>query len=115
MSVLAWSKNIGTDYFVNVPKRRNLLIRIYDSLKNWKGIEFAGFKFERENQTPQINPKINRHTLYETHPSAWIKGYNEEYPYCGLFRIWDYCPRIFSDLMLEELYAFCLGVANRIE
>lgn len=115
MSVLASSKNIGSDYFVDVPKERNLLAKIYNSLRSWKSLKFAGFGFEGEHQKQENEPKTSSHTLYETHPSAWIKSYSAEFPYCGFFRIWDYCPRVFSDLMLEELYSFSLRVSKRIE
>lgn len=116
MIPLASSKNIGTDYFVDVPRERNFFVNIYNALKNWKSFEFAGFKFEREPQKKQEGElKTPRHKLYETHPSAWIKNYNEEFPFCGFFRIWDYCPREFPDWMLKELYDFILGISKRIK
>ncbi len=116
MSVLASSKNIGSDYFVDVPRERTLFGKIYNSLRNWRSVEFAGFKFEREPRDQiRESKELPRHTLYETHPSAWIKSYNAEFPLCGFFRIWDYCPRIFPDSMLEELYSFTLGVCKRIK
>ena len=115
MNVLAFSKNIGTDYYVNVPKERNLLTKVYYSIKNWKTVEFAGFKFERENKEQKLETNIERHTLYEKHPSAWIKNYNKQYPYCGFFRIWDYRPVILSDLMLEELYIFCSNISKELK
>ncbi|MFX1537994.1 MAG: hypothetical protein ACFFDI_27690 [Promethearchaeota archaeon] len=114
---LAVTENIGADYYVNVPKKKTKCDKIIDWLKRTKSVKFTGFEFERE-PTEEEKPKkdkVSRHTLYETHPSAWVKNFNEEFPNCGFYRIWDYCPRIMPYWMIDELFNFVQGIARRIE
>lgn len=63
-----------------------------------------------ERRTPYL-----KSTLYETHPAAWIKNFNQDYPYSGFARIWDYQPLIVSELMIKELFEFSKAFASRIQ
>lgn len=116
---LAISQNIGTDYYINIPRKRAWYERLWSWIKRTESVEFAGFKFQtspaQTKDDEKNNEKPYRSTLYETHVSAWIKSYNEDFPYCGFYRIWDYLPRIMPFWMLDELYDFVMNVSVRID
>jgi hypothetical protein len=123
---LAMSKNIGSDYHINVPKDPTKIDRILRKIKiksveiGGVGVDIVRSSHELEPLTrmyplrPDIRWERRKNTLYETHVSAWIKNYNKEFPYCGFARIWDYHPSIFPEWMIAELYNFSLGLAKRV-
>ena len=125
---LATTKNIGSDYYINVPKRPRKIDRLWRRLRRIKSVDLPGFGVsvsppqELESLTRMYPLRPNRrsqeyrkNTLYETHVAAWIKNYNEDFPYCGFARIWDYHPRVMPDWMLKELYDFSQGFAKRVK
>lgn len=90
---LAMTKNIGTDYDLNVPKAPTKIDRILGKLRIKRvdigavGVDIARSQ-ELEPLTrmyplrPDISQERRKNALYETHVSAWIKNYNKEFPYC---------------------------------
>lgn len=120
ISRLGISKNIGSDYYVNVPSEPGQLQGIWKRLRGNASVEVAGFGlkvcFPQMEQTADQkcdNKNEGRHRLYETHVSAWIKCYNSDYPYCGFARIWDYLPRVMPDWKLDEILQFSKNFEKR--
>lgn len=124
---LATTRNIGSDYYINVPKAPGKIDTLWRKLRRLKSVDVAGFgvaitppqEMEPLIRMYPLQPERGRQeyrksTLYETHIAAWIKNYNEDFPYCGLARIWDYRPREMPNWMIEELYGFTQGLTNRV-
>lgn len=65
------------------------------------------------NKTPEM--EVNRRFLHEVFPNAWLKNYNDNYPFSGFYRIWDFSPINFPDWMLEELYTVIKSIGHRFK
>ncbi len=122
MFSLATSKNIGSDYYINIPPAPTLRNRIWRKLRGIEGsIELPGFglkigipPMEQDDDGNEDTTQM-RSRLYETHLAAWIKNYNKDFPLCGFARIWDYIPRSMPQWMLDELLSFANNIEKRIE
>ncbi len=126
ITALATTKNIGSDYSINVPKAPSKVDKILGKLRIKRvdvgslGVDIASSQdleplVRMYPLKPDIRHERRKNTLFETHVSAWIKNYNKDLPYCGFARIWDYGPVTFPDWMLKELHDFSVNFAKRIE
>ena len=115
ISPLAFTKNIGSDYYINVPKAPGRLGKLWNSLRRIEGIGLpGGLSFHMAPNSGRGQNTNVRSVLYETHVSAWLKNFNNDYPCNGFYRTWDYRPRIFPNWRLSELGSFSLGISSRI-
>jgi hypothetical protein len=99
MTTLATSMNMvpeKTKSFVNVPKKRSIIDKIWSKISGVKSFEIDKFKVEFKDKTDEGH-------YASSCTNAWIKKYNEEYDKSGFIRIWDYMPRLISDSMLKDL------------
>jgi len=122
MFSLATSKTIGSDYYINIPPAPTLRNKIWRKLRGIEGsIELPGFGLKVGIPPMEQDHKGNgdttqvRSRLYETHLAAWMKNYNEAFPFAGFARIWDYIPRSMPQWMLDELLSFARNIEKRIE
>lgn len=124
---LATTSNIGSDYYINIPKAPGRIDAFWRKLRRLKSVDVAGFGVtvtppqEIEPlvrmyplQPERRRPEYRKSTLYETHIAAWIKNYNKDFPYSGFVRMWDYHPREMPNWMIEELYDFSQKLALRV-
>ena len=72
-----------------------------------EGVDFAREQEER----PEVK---GEYYFHETNINAWMKCYNDDYPTCGFYRIWDYEPRNLTDKMVQEVVDIAEAVSERL-
>jgi hypothetical protein len=97
--------------------KKSIWRRFYNWIKNIQTFKLSQEGVEitqkiAEQQKSKISTKAIH--FHETHINAWIKCYNQEYPNCGFYRIWDYPPINLTDKMAQELTEIARGISDRI-
>lgn len=113
LTILAQSESVVCRYYLDLERKKNLLARFWDWIRTIQSFKAADFEvsFGKSKAARELKTKIHVH---ETHPNAWLKCFNDYYPKCGFYRIWDYEPRNLTDNMVKELFKIAKSISRRI-
>jgi hypothetical protein len=108
---LPYITNIETKEVVDqrkkLPQKRGLEIEA--------GIPLFKIGYRTEKEVGEVGGEVGLQYIHEIFPNAWHKSYNWNYLVSGVYRIWDFEPQNFPDVLLEELYSIIKSIEARLK
>jgi len=118
VSVLAETRDVLAQYYVNskgfITKRMGgqqsgspAAQAIVQGIRPMRRDLVPGRKSQNGDEDPPV--------VYGTSVNAWVKNFNDMYPNCGFFRIWDFILGPFNEFMMRDLLSVVGSIEKRLQ